>query len=521
MTYLKILLIFLTYHSLSFAYGNQVPRIEFPDRHVVFQAGKLGHKPWAPEASYGVEINFNAAIFTKLVYVGSGYKILPGIFKKWYWSYKDKSYIFTIDKDLKFSSKRGVTAADVEFALLKSFLSNVRPHYRDDLHDIVGVEKLKVGDKFFSGMCKGVRVLSVDKIQIFLKKSNPNFIYALEESVPPVAPKEDFKKDYFRFKGLPRGTGKYVVEWSSKQNSLVRLKRKAVSKEVRSSAQYPLTIDFFNHGHPEENKVDLAVAAGTSGIRKSPQYRTLLGSIPDSISSIDFNYQHPLGRNIKFREAISLALNRRKMFEKYIQTSPVHEIIPSKYRGRSGLKFEYSPEKARKMVRKWFSKVSSPASPLKAIYHGKAESKDKPHIAELKRQLAEVGLYVNFVPVAKVDLEEHRDAIFREHGTGANYADPISSFAPYINLGVENKIIADSADNKSSKLFWKAKEAQNRLEENKFLKKLSMHFYKNFRVIPVVEGYPVYSLGKRVKTINLEKRISSINFDEVTMAEGP
>ena len=192
---------------------------------MVFQAGRLGHKPWDNEASFGVLVNFANAVFTKLVYVDAKYNLRPGIIKKWQWDFKTKSFVFEIRDDLYFDSKRKLERKYVEFALVKSFLREKEGKtFRDRLNSIKGLGQLKFGQSFKSGMCEGIQFEGKNKIRVFLKKENPDFLYSLDNAVHFVAPIEDFSEDLFNFKGIPRGTGNYVVQWSSPKRSLVRLK---------------------------------------------------------------------------------------------------------------------------------------------------------------------------------------------------------------------------------------------------------------------------------------------------------
>src|SRR5690606_818080 len=132
------------------------------------------------------------------------------------------------------------------------------------LKEVYGIEKLSKGQKFKSGICPGIQILSNIKIAIKLHNPNPNFLYVLGDLLEPVAPIEDFAEDMFTFKEIPRGTGDYEVIWSDPNSSLVRLRRKEINN---SPINYPITIDFYNHGTAIENRINLATGAGANGLK--------------------------------------------------------------------------------------------------------------------------------------------------------------------------------------------------------------------------------------------------------------
>ncbi|NQZ19870.1 MAG: hypothetical protein HRT44_11515, partial [Bdellovibrionales bacterium] len=254
-------------------------------RHLVFQAGMLGHKPWDPKASFSVQINFNSAVFTKLINIDSNYNLSPGLIKDWQWDNKTKSYLFTLDKRFEFDSYRKIKAVDIEFAFLKSFLSELGEYKRNYFFDIVGVSKLNPKMKFKSGMCSGVKVVGEDKIRVYLNKPNPDFIYTLQDAIPVVAPVEDFKETE-PFKSIPRGTGAYYVDWSSDKDSKVLLKRK--KSLTNKQAEYPLSILFVNESKPKNNLPDLGADAGTHELKERNDYKVQYGIIPYGVSMISF-----------------------------------------------------------------------------------------------------------------------------------------------------------------------------------------------------------------------------------------
>ena len=489
-------------------------------RHILFQAGKLGHKPWDPKASFSVQINFNSAVFTKLVYIDSKYNIKPGIFKDWQWENKTNSYLFTLDTSHNFGENRKIHPKDIEFAFLKSFLSDFGEYKRNYFFDIVGTSKIRPNQEYKTGMCEGIKIVGNNQLRVYLNKSNPDFIYTLQDAIPIVAPIEDFsEKDYFKFKRIPRGTGPYRVKWSSKESSKVLLEHKCIDSQISQTASYPLTIMFTNENDPKNNLPDLAADAGSSGLKEDLRYSTQYGKVPYGVSVISFNYRNPLGSNKLFREAVSLAIDRKKIYNDNKQIKATHEIIPSMYLGRSGTQFEFNPEKSRKIIKENFKNQFSKKNPLIAIYHGKPGKPSKKHILKLQKQLADVGIFVDFQGKEWVRFNGDKSIVFREVGKGATFTDPVSSFSPYISNNDNTKDeYTETKDKKSEKLFKLAKETSDRLKKAVFLKELTIHFQKEYRVLPIGEIRNVFVFkSEEIQEIGLQEISSSIDFSKIKM----
>lgn len=487
-------------------------------RHLIFQAGKLGQKPWDPTSSFGVQVNFNSAVFTNLIYVDSKFNIKPGIIKKWDWDFNSNSFTFTIDDTLSFDKSRALKIEDLEFGLVKSFLNPLGNAYTNYLNGIVGSEKLKSGMVFKSGMCLGIKIINSNQLKVTLKQPNANFIYTLENGVPPIAPIEDFKEDGFNFKRSPRGTGTYKIKSTSSNGARVYLVRKLISPEKIRNSKFPLSIEFINEGDPKDNKVDLATAAGSSGIRQDKNYTTVLGKIPESISTIDFNFSQDLGKSKYFREAVSLALDRSKIMTSYMQSKPSQEIIPSQYLGRAGLNYEYSPNKSREIVNKYFKNKFSKNNPIKAIYHGKPGQPLKPYIQVIVSQLENVGIYVRFEGRTVLQqFGKDTNAVMLENGNSVSFTDPLSAVSRFIKFPDKPNLIADPDDKILLDLYYKAFSADSIVSRAAFLKEISVRIFDEFYTIPYSEEYPVFSYNNKILSIDIENRFAAINFDKVIM----
>ncbi|MCJ8275343.1 MAG: hypothetical protein HRT44_02100, partial [Bdellovibrionales bacterium] len=235
-------------------------------------------------------------------------------------------------------------------------------------------------------------------------------------------------------------------------------------------------------------------------------------------SMISFNYKNELGSNIKFREALSLALNREMLFSDNKQIRPTHELIPSMYLGRSETKFEYNPAKAKEIIEKYFKNQISKTKPIKAIFHGKPGKENNEPVLTLQSQLEKAGIYVEFEGREWVRFDNDRSIVFREVGKGATFTDPVSSFASYIAEDKSKNEYTVLNDKKSFELFNKAKTTSNREAKAKYLRNLTKHFQKQYRVLPTgeIRNSFVYKKSK-IKAIGLFGISSSIDFNKVKM----
>ncbi len=479
----------------------------------------MGFKPWDKMSSYTTKASFFNAVFTQLLYFDKNYSIKPGLFLDWSWKPDLREFEFKVDISKKFDNERPLRLEDIEFAIVKNFLTEGDDSKHYFLSEIVGTSELKKGQKFRTGLCKGIKIVSPNTLKIKLKSANPLFLYSFGELMPPIAPIEDFDSDLFNFKKIPRGTGKYEIVWSDPNSSLVKLRLKR-SEMSRSHPKSPLTIDYFSHGTAVEHDADLTAGAGNKTVVKNPNYKTIIGSIPLVINVLDFNYNTSLSKNINFRKAISLAINRTELNETYNTLRNSHELIPSTYYGFSNRKFEYSPEKSKKIVEKHFKSVSSPTKRLKALYHGPKNSEKKPYIKALQRQLEIVGLFFDFEPIEVISFEKgnHLDIQFVIYGLVTSFVDPTSPFANYTqdtSMGLNH----DPDDNTVDNMYLTIKETFSKEQRAAKLKELTKYMQENYVMIPLQESVPSFMAKLRIESIGIEQIFYAIDLSEVRIKE--
>jgi len=474
-------------------------------------------KPWDPWVTYSTRSTLISAVFDRMIVYDTNYNLIPSLIKEWQWEPATNSYLLSVDRDKEFYPGRKLKASDIEFALLKSFLSDLRIANFGRIENIKGSEKLKIGGQFSQGLCSGVKVLSDGKLRIFLKKPDPLFLFQMADLMVFVAPKEDFKSDFFSFEDVPRGAGSYKVVWSDPDSSLVRLKRKKITKKNISEDRFPLTIDLFGHGTAIENDAHIASGAGINGTDGHRDYTLVSHPVPRIIQVIEFNPKNELAKDVRFRKAVSLAIDRKKLKKGYQESSPVYELIPDGYYGKTNQKFEYNPEKARKIIRDHFSQKISEDKPIMFLYHGRDGKPHKSTVVErIRSQLKEVGIFTKTKSAANTGLKSHSsEVVIGTTGRITTFVDPTSLFRDYIeNDELKHNALTTSKD----KALLKAVDDELlRTKKALKLKKLSGHFFKNYTVLPLYQRGDVFSYKHDVlDPVKLKDTFYSLNFDEIT-----
>ncbi len=483
-------------------------------RTLSFQAGELGHLPWDLDASFPVKANFSSAVFTPLVQVGPFFELKPGIINTWRWHYESKSFIFKINRKLKFSDDRPLRLEDVEFAFLKNFLSKEGLTSKGTLSSIVGTEHLKIGQKFKSGMCPGLKILDNSTIQLYLKNNNPYFIYSLITEIPWIAPVEDFSDDLFSFNNIPRGTGPYKVVEVDKNERFILLEEKKESK-----SQIIKKIKFFIKDNPIKNNIDIGMGAGTKGLTEDKGYKILIGSVPAALISLEFNYDNVLARDINFRKAVYLALNRAEIFKDYKQIKGSHSFIPKNYIGSTNshiIESSSDSEKSRAMFKQIQLKI--PNRKVVAFFHGKNFSNYLPkYIQNIQGQLNKAGLSVIFKSREELtNFNDENGVVFKIHGSPISIADPLSSFTRFLTYGVKRLRVSPGYDTESHKIINKIKVSTDRKEISEYLNKLDALFRKKVVAIPLGEIRPLVSMKEKLE-LNINELLMAVPFDKIEM----
>lgn len=349
-----------------------------------------GKKAYDPEASIYAAAPFMSAVFGHLLHTDSSYNLKPGLLKSWRWDFKEKVYILELREGLFFHSGRPVTAKDLEFSILRGFFSSRASFYRQILSNLEGTDKIEVGQSFKPGAVSGVTVLDERRLKIKLQRPNPSFLHSLSYSYLSIVPQEALRDDYFTWKDLPVGAGPYKVVNSDSQSSRIRL------EAVYGSG--PKVVEVFTEN--DRTGADLLLWVNSSP--EMNKMKRVIGPQSNSATMLFFNYEHPLGNDIRFRKALSAGLRRQALVTGQKAFKPTYELLPSHFWGRAGIADPYDQAEAKKLlaeVRKAHPELLN--APIRVSVRTSDFFEDS--IKLLKEQFDSLGLQVDIF----FDTEKH------------------------------------------------------------------------------------------------------------------
>ena len=282
---------------------------------------------------------------------------------------------------------------------------------------------------------------------------------------------------------------------------------------------FPLKLVFSLTGMPLENKIDLGSGTGSTGMENDPRYKVLTSKITMSVKVLDFNYQSKLALNPKFRKAVSLAFNRQEIFKSYRKGRfiPTAELVPKGYYGHLEIKPPYEPKLAKKMVAGLLKSGEYNGAVIKATYHGEPGENLPQYVKEIQSQLLAIGLKVDFYGDGSISFAAgDKQTVFTIYGNPTNYVDPLMSFSTYLGTGLD-KYHSDPGDSVTREIFKAATFSESRESRAKHIKRLSNHFSKLIKQIPLAESKMVYGYSDKVESVGGSSIDYAFEFDKVKL----
>jgi ABC-type transport system substrate-binding protein len=205
--------------------------------------GNFNTIPYEFKTSTGVLCIIHPVLYGYLLRSSEAQEISPGIIEKWEFDHKDT---FTLKLgNTKFHNGREVNAKDLEFSIIRGFISDYPNYNKIHFSDIDGIEKLKVGEKYQSGMASGIQVVDQITLKIKIKNKNPMFLINFTIPFVPLVPIEELSENYYTWKNTPVGAGPYRIQDQFKDHVLTLVK----SDQLHSGAN---KIEY----HSERKKVE-------------------------------------------------------------------------------------------------------------------------------------------------------------------------------------------------------------------------------------------------------------------------
>lgn len=444
---------------------------------VFYIPNKLGH-PWQENAPADARYSFNAAVLNFLVYIDSGFNIIPGDLESYHWDRNKNYYVLKLRPGLHFTNGRSVTIQDLEFSLLRPFFAEKVNEGSMQLVNIMGADKIKPGTPYQSGLVTGVKILSQDSLAVVPSSPNPSFMYALARPNYSLVAREELNSDLLTWKKWPVGTGPYKVISENEE-------QKSYFLELTDLQHYPEAPKKILFEQLRTLKPDVTSRDSLAQHDKSYSTFKCIASIGARL--FVFNYESKFGNNPDFRKALNLALNREEISQATdIYTLPLLELATPGVPGRLGMGNPFNIEEAKKLFHKVLGSEQNHI--FKIPYSPDEDYLGFKYREIIKRQLDTAGFKVEFV-LSKVHWHtfqgEFGESPFRMMLKRTDFYDPLLNFTMFKMGSPLKKSIP--RDHHLDNLFREAEASTNRDILGKNMKKLSTYFAEHNIIVPIFE----------------------------------
>ncbi len=441
----------------------------------------LGHTntaPYSENASGGILSTFNAAVLGQLIKTDKNFNLIPGHLESWEWDYQNSEYVLKIRKGLKFHNGREIKSTDLEFSLLRGFYSEQQSFYRTYLSNIKGVNKIKPGTKYKSGLVDGVTIKDEHTVSVKLNTPNPNFLLGLTGPYFSFKPIEELKDDYITWKSKPIGAGLYQVIEEYK-DGVTKLKR-IVKKNGFA--------DFVNlYTIANDQSYDLSIFESPD--LDFSKLSVDISELPSDVILFTYSNQNSISKTSEFKEFFKNSINKSDIVKDLPETSITDEILPKHLWGRSEITFKNNPNLAKSILENKIKTLKS--EPIRiCVFSGPKLSKQRSIILNrMQDSFKKLGVEIEFETTLNkfyTKSEAKRCHVFMA-GMVSDYIDPLVMFS--------------SLTNRSAYLFNKPKndptleelyiEASNNVQKDsriESLRKLSKYVSEKNIVYPLAEN---------------------------------
>jgi peptide/nickel transport system substrate-binding protein len=310
-------------------------------------------------------------------------EIEPSLASSWDISEDGKTYTFTLREDVYFQDSpcfadgkgRKMESSDVIYSIENIFRKeSTNKAYVNFKGSIVGCED------FYNGSATQIAGMSAsgNKVSIELVEESSVFLQKLATVFASITPRESFESGEY----IPVGTGPFIFDKSS-SSELVKLSRNDnfyLSDEDGNQLPYLDSVVFKYYEHSED-QMDLFWDGGLTYIpnvpitsisevleeriedfESDPPKYMLISEPQLSTTYLEFNMTTPVFKNKKVRQALNLAINRKKLVEKIMRnqayeigkfgiTPPLPKIFGDyDFEGIEDVSYVYNPEKAKQLL---------------------------------------------------------------------------------------------------------------------------------------------------------------------------
>ena len=331
------------------------------------------------------ESQIYSQIFEGLVkYNPKTLEIEPSLAESWSMSDDGLRYTFLLREGAHFHDNvcfedgkgRPVTAEDVAYSFHQIYDSKTtNSAYSIFKNTIVG------GNEYHDGLAEEISGISINGNEITMELAEPSlaFIQKLASVYGSIVSKEATEAAEF----VPVGTGPFMYDSKNSTSETVKLAKNpnyyGVNAEGKSLPYLDSVVFAYHESH--DDQMELFWSGNLSFIRqvpipkinevleerigdfesKPPKY--ILASEPQLITTyLELNNQTPVLKNKKVRQALNLAINRRKLVEKILKnqayeigkfgiTPPLPKIFENyDFEGVEDVAYVYNPKRAKELL---------------------------------------------------------------------------------------------------------------------------------------------------------------------------
>jgi ABC-type transport system substrate-binding protein len=462
----------------------------------IFMGGE-SYAPYDIRVSSSVYGTSNTAIFGFLLKSNDIQEINPGLIHQWNYDYRKKKYFLTVGNE-KFHNGREINAKDLEFSIVRGFVSNIKNYHKIYFSDIVGTENLKPGMKFVSGMLSGLKVINDKTIEISLKAVNPSFLLHFASPLITLVPQEELKDDYFSWKKYPIGAGAYKVDNDYRNDVLVL-------KKVEPTIAKADVVEL--HTSPKVAEYDLLFDRSDK-FKMKGVYKTVYSKYPTSISTLFFYRNNRLGKDLNFRKAIYYGIDRAGVAKGFDQFQPAYELVLPPYTCRKQNNNYYDFEKAKKYINQ-VPKDLLKSEIVIGVYTDLVIAPAlKTRLNRISADLKKLGLNVVFksnteqYPTAEV-INKYSMKLWSKN---VDLDDPAIVFGSMTSLSPFKDEVPDT-NGKFDRLYNEVVSQSSIESRFKKIREISSYVDDQSLAIPLLQRYPSYVLNvKTVKDLGAQSK---------------
>jgi peptide/nickel transport system substrate-binding protein/oligopeptide transport system substrate-binding protein len=297
-----------------------------------------------------------AKIFNGLVKLDEHLNVIPDIAESWKVLDNGTTYIFHLNKDVKYINNRIVTAEDFRY----SFKRILSPSGKSPNTWVL--EKISGAKAFMQGRTSDISGIEIpDRYTLKIRLDQPfsPFLYLLTMTPAYVLPKEEVERLGADFSSHPVGTGPFVLKEWRNNNEIVLVRNNHYFSEhakIEGIVYKIIPEDLTAVTEFELGNLDVITvpASEYSRYRESPEWTRYLSSVHGlNVYYLGFNCSRPPFDNVDLRKAVSYAIDRDKILKTFYEKrgrlaqGPVPEILR---KWQMQFPYSFDPQEAKRII---------------------------------------------------------------------------------------------------------------------------------------------------------------------------